>query len=122
MADSHLLREEHFDDDTIDGCDTDSKYPSVWAPRQAGMASRFSQWIPWIIHLLLFSINGSLLVVLALRSSEFSKSHSLQTDPFYDSNHFGKVVQQIGVQTDFQGRPSSVNDNYWDETLYSMYI
>jgi hypothetical protein len=46
----------------------------------------------------------------------------LQTGPFFfKHNQFGSVFQQIGEITDFQGRPSSVNDNHWNTMLWSTY-
>lgn len=126
MADSHLLGAEHLhyddiDGDDIDGDDPRSKHSSSWLPRQARNTSFFLKWLPWIIHLLLFSISGSLLLVLASRYRESAKSHGLPTGLFYEGNEFRTVVKRIGERTDFEGRPSSVNENYWNGLLYSMY-
>jgi hypothetical protein len=118
MADSHLLGEEHPNYDEIYGNNPDSNHFSSWLPRQPRQAPFFLQWLPWIIHLLLFSINGSLLT-LAWQYRDAAKSHSLQAGSFYEGNQFGTVVQQIGESTDFQGRPSGVNDKYWNSLLYS---
>ena len=125
MADSHFLEEHlHYDDidgDDIDGDDPRSKHSSSWLPRQARKTCFFLKWLPWIIHLLLFSINGSLLLVIASRYRESAKSHELLAGPFYEGNQFGTVIKRIGERTDFEGRPSSVNENSWNGLRYSMY-
>jgi hypothetical protein len=82
MADSHLLAEEDLDYDGVHGDDPEFKNSSSWLPWQAGQAS-FLRWLPWIIHLLLFSINGSLLLTLAWRGNNSAASSSSQTRPFF---------------------------------------
>ena len=122
MADSRLLKEEDFDVESIDGYDLDNQRPSRWLIPHGRQFSFSSRWSIWIIHLLFFSINVSVLMMLVWRGTTLAETPSLKSELFFFRNiQFESVFRRIGDVTDFQGRPSSVNDNQWNTMLWSAY-